>query len=121
MPLHCAICNHNTSLAHELLRKRADIHAIDKDGQTLLHLTARANNELVMRSLLWKEADVTIRDRYGYTAADIAARNSFSMLVNMLDEHSKYHQAVEKLPRLKLAKWSRQSIGLTDMAILRYD
>src|SRR5215475_1161753 len=60
----------NLDVTQLLLSHRANVNAVNSDGETALHYAARADRESVeiVRILLQKGADVNVRDRDGTTA-----------------------------------------------------
>ncbi|WP_421715438.1 ankyrin repeat domain-containing protein [Arcobacter arenosus] len=51
-----------------LLKFRIDVNTIDKEGRTIFHKTAFANNLEVMEKLLTKKVNLDIKDKQGRTA-----------------------------------------------------
>src|SRR3989344_366897 len=71
-PLHWAAFNGDEKMAQLLLKKEANVNAVDVDGFTPLHRVARMGNEKMAQLLLKAGADVNAVDLDGMTALKIA-------------------------------------------------
>ncbi|KAJ0414416.1 ankyrin repeat-containing domain protein [Aspergillus carlsbadensis] len=76
--------NHTAPMAEFLLLNGADVHAIDLNGKTALHIAAYLGNHQLVASLLDYDADINAVDVQGYTSmhcAILAGRLSIARLL----------------------------------------
>lgn len=74
-PLHYA-SRLNSAAAIVLVRMCADIHAVDADGQTALHVAAQVGANALISELLEAGADVDAADDAGYSPLALAVQAS---------------------------------------------
>lgn len=80
-PLHSAVMIHRKRLTALLLNNGANVHAIDKKGQTPLHYVADPE---IVDLLLAHDADINARDSKGDTPLHIAAKGGLVGMVEAL-------------------------------------
>ncbi|WP_407428861.1 ankyrin repeat domain-containing protein [Treponema sp.] len=62
--------------AKDLFNNKTDINALDADGNTALHLAARANEADLVSFLIIKGADTEVKNNNGDTALHVAIKNN---------------------------------------------
>ena len=72
------------AVASQLLQANANVHAVDNDGQTALHLAARNGGARVADVLLQANASTTTVDKYGLTPVQVAEQNRHRKLAERL-------------------------------------
>lgn len=95
--LHLASTEGHTDVVEVLLRRRADIHVTDMDGQTALHVAAREGHADVAQLLLAYQARIDARTHARRTPLHLAVREGqidvIKLLlnsradINVVDEH----------------------------------
>lgn len=70
-----------------LLSGGANVNAVDPEGRTALHLSARCGNQLLVSRLLERGADSNARDGQGRTPLHHAASQHSEKIINLLIEH----------------------------------
>lgn len=83
-PLHWAAFNGDEKMAQLLLKKEANVNAVDVDGFTPLHRVARMGNEKMAQLLLKAGADVNAVDLDGMTALKIAQASNQTGVADLL-------------------------------------
>jgi RNA polymerase sigma-70 factor (ECF subfamily) len=71
-------------LLEQLLIEGADVNALDRDGQTLLHWAVKEGDLEAVEMLLNFQADRTIQDRAGKSALQYAEEHHQRQIVNLL-------------------------------------
>ena len=85
-PLHIACTNGDKSLnvVNFLIKKNANVHAANKNGETPIHISARRGYEQLTNVLLDKGADVDVQDGEGRTPVILAAMSDHKPVVSLL-------------------------------------
>ncbi|XP_053323897.1 serine/threonine-protein phosphatase 6 regulatory ankyrin repeat subunit B-like [Spea bombifrons] len=85
-PLHLAAMNGQLDVCNSLLTMKADVNAIDTDGQTALHLAAENDHSEVVKLFLKQKPElVTLANMDGSTCAHIAAaKGSVAVIKELL-------------------------------------
>ena len=95
--LHLAALNGYTAVVQELLKKRADVTAIDKNGNTALHYAALNGHTAVVTELLATAGiNVTAVNNDGTTALHYAALNGHTAVVTALLDKGANVKATDK-------------------------
>jgi ankyrin repeat protein len=71
-------------LLEQLLIEGADVNALDRDGQTLLHWAVKEGDLEAVETLLNFQADGTIQDRAGKSALQYAEEHNQRQIVSLL-------------------------------------
>ncbi|MBL7564106.1 ankyrin repeat domain-containing protein, partial [Legionella bononiensis] len=93
--LHILSDNHNLRCSENAYQRIADllikygiyVNAIDKEGNTALHLAARDNNLTAIRYLLGHGADIDLRNKLGNIPLHLAAITDNPTAIRYLVEH----------------------------------
>lgn len=85
-PLHLACLSQCVETVEILIKYRADVNAIYKDGRSALHAAIVKESKCFECAKLLLKAGVNVNkpDAYGYTPLHIAALNEFSSCAYML-------------------------------------
>lgn len=85
-PLHLACLSQCVETVEILIKYRADVNAIYKDGRSALHAAIVKESKCFECAKLLLKAGVCVNkpDAYGYTPLHIAALNEFSSCAYML-------------------------------------
>lgn len=85
-PLHIACLNGDTALdiVNLLIKKNANIHAANKNGETPMHISAGGGHEQLTNTLLKKGADVNVQDAKGRTPVILAVIGGHKPVVSLL-------------------------------------
>eukprot|EP01086_Lenisia_limosa_P017048 TRINITY_DN7622_c0_g1_i1.p1 TRINITY_DN7622_c0_g1~~TRINITY_DN7622_c0_g1_i1.p1 ORF type:complete len:178 (+),score=46.79 TRINITY_DN7622_c0_g1_i1:194-727(+) len=76
------------------LLKNFSVNAMDKAGQTPLHIAAAGGNKTVCRLLLQAGADANLEDLRCETCIEVASRSTRSFISNFMEKH-KYDEVDE--------------------------
>jgi ankyrin repeat protein len=84
--LRCACVGGHITVVKRLLEAGADIAAVDKTGQTALHVTSQFGSESIAGELLALEqsSEVNATDNHGHTALFLAASHGHAVVVRLL-------------------------------------
>ena len=83
--LHWAVEQKNKKVASILVDHGIDVNAVDKKGQTALHIVSKHKNSLRLLLLLLDEgAQLNVIDKHGYTPLMIATINGHIEVVKIL-------------------------------------
>ena len=85
-PLHIVCMNGSKSLdiVNFLIKKNANVHATNKNGETPLHISARGGYKQLTNVLLKNGADVDVQDCEGRTPVILAAINDHKPVISLL-------------------------------------
>jgi len=85
-PLHIACLNGDTALdiVNFLIKKNANIHAANKNGETPIHISASGGHKQLTDILLEKGADVNVLDAEGRTPVVLAVIGDHEPVVSRL-------------------------------------
>ena len=72
-PLHLAVANGHTTVAELLIDSRAEVGAVDLEGNTCLHIAAAKGNLEMTLWLLTLDPDVTVRNNFNKQPSDVAS------------------------------------------------
>ena len=72
------------AVASQLLQANANVHAVDNEGQTALHIAAGKGRARVADVLLQANASTTAVAKYGLTPVQVAERNGHGELAERL-------------------------------------
>lgn len=80
-PLHCV---KSEKAAAFLIRKGADVHAKNRDGETPLHCAVREKNRKIAKTLLKNggQEDINVQDEHGRTPLHDALPDNTKLLIN---------------------------------------
>jgi ankyrin repeat protein len=89
--LHEAATKGCTDTVRHLVKLCKDIvDAVDKEGQTALHLSAEKNYFTIVQTLVEAKANISLTDNYKKTALDVATENNRKEIVEYLQKHSQF-------------------------------
>jgi ankyrin repeat protein len=89
--LHEAATKGCTDTVRHLVKLYKDIvDAVDKEGQTALHLSAEKNYFTIVQALVEAKANISLTDNYRKTALDVATENKRKEIVEYLQKHSQF-------------------------------
>ena len=72
----------NDKLAvRQWLKSKPDVHVLNDQGQSLLHVAVQAGNRALVKQLLKKRIDVNLVDHHGKTAMDYAVELQYDNIV----------------------------------------
>ena len=78
----------NDKLAvRQWLRSKLDVHILNDQGQSLLHVAVQAGNRSLVKQLLKKKIDVNIIDQHSKAAMDYAVELGFNKIAFLLVRH----------------------------------
>lgn len=85
-PLHIACLNGDAALdiVNFLIKKNANIHAANKNGETPIHISASGGHKQLTDILLEKGADVNVLDAEGRTPVVLAVIGDHEPVVSLL-------------------------------------
>lgn len=95
-PLMSAVNVENIETVALLLKRHADVNAVDDKQQTCLHLAASKDKSgSITQLLLRRNADTELMDEVGLTPLLVAAFNGNDVVTRQLLKHGAKHQASE--------------------------
>ena len=103
-PLHLACSRGHLDISHLLVKRGADIHQKDQNGNTAIHLAALNGQELVVSWLLLQKPDLNSQNHDGQTPETCSSpgcKKLFLQYIELQDLLSK-----EKSPSRKSARFS---------------
>ncbi|XP_071098528.1 serine/threonine-protein phosphatase 6 regulatory ankyrin repeat subunit B-like [Haliotis cracherodii] len=71
-PLMLAVCGGHTDVVNFLVDHGADVHMVDNDGDSLLHLACEKGNLKMVKHVM-SYSDINLRDNFGWTPLAMAA------------------------------------------------
>lgn len=85
-PLHLACLSHSLEAVDMLIKYKADVNAVYRNGRSALHAAIVKQSRSVdcLRTLIKNGADINRADDYGYTPLHMAAINEFTSAVQLL-------------------------------------
>lgn len=85
-PLHLACLSHSLEALELLIKYKADVNAVYRNGRSALHAAIVKQSRCVdcLRILVKNGANVNAIDDYGYTPLHMAAINEFTFAVQLL-------------------------------------
>ena len=83
-PLLVAAGLGHTKIAEMLLDRKADVNAVDDEGDTALHIAAAKGHQYVAKLMLRKEAKTSLRNKHGETALERAIEGNHKPIVDDL-------------------------------------
>ena len=85
-PLHISCMNWDRSLdvVNFLIKKNANVLAVNKSGETPIHISARRGNEQLTNILLEKGAGLDTQDAKGRTPVILAAIHDHKPVISLL-------------------------------------
>jgi len=106
--LLCASTFGDLDIAQHLLNADVDVSAVDRDGNTPLHLAAANGHEAVALQLLDRGADASAVDRYGKTPLHWAADSGHEAVALQLLDRGADASAVDRYGKTPL-HWAADS------------
>ncbi|XP_043334551.1 POTE ankyrin domain family member A-like isoform X1 [Cervus canadensis] len=86
-PLLLAISERKQQMVEFLVKKEANVHAVDKMKRTALILAVSYESMSVVSLLLQRGADVFSQDVFGRTAEEYAALSGFNIICQLISEY----------------------------------
>ncbi|OWK03256.1 ANKRD26, partial [Cervus elaphus hippelaphus] len=86
-PLLVAIRERRGHMVEFLVKKEANIHAVDKMKRTALMLAVKYESENVVRLLLQQGVDIFSQDVFGWTAEEYAVISGFNIFHQLISEY----------------------------------
>lgn len=74
----------HTKIAEMLLEKKANVNAVNEEGDTALHVAAAKGHQYVAKLLLRKEASTALRNTFGETALERAIAGGHKPIIDDL-------------------------------------
>jgi len=108
--LHKAAARGDLERVRELIKRRADVNARDKDGRTPLHHAAYNGRLEVARLLVERGADVNARDKNGWTPLDIARERGCLEVARLLESAARWRPSKVEEYLAKLEKLYREGM-----------
>ncbi|CAE7377292.1 ostf1 [Symbiodinium natans] len=93
----------NTMASKQLIRRKADLNRVDKNGNTALMLALAAAQQDLVAWLLQEDVDVDNKNRLEETAYDIAAAQGFNSLKNTIVMISRIREEAKRKAALAAA------------------
>ena len=113
-PLHCAVIGGSVDVVLALLDAEAPVNAVDKRGNSPIHVAARIDRHNILRILIHRGADIAVRNHNGRDARDIAVATGRLGSVGVLRI---LQMGWEVRATKKSSKLTRRNIGRTSVLL----